>query len=84
MSSSVWSRLTTIAAVLLLATIAAVVACAHMFELALRHGEPPWRAALFPLSVGHLDGFRSSHGVRDLGVSLFRHVFVTATRYPCF
>ncbi|GAA3757327.1 DUF2637 domain-containing protein [Salinactinospora qingdaonensis] len=46
-----WSRLVTTAAVLLLAVIAAVVSYSHMFELALRHGEPQWRAALFPLSV---------------------------------
>jgi hypothetical protein len=51
MDSSRWSRWTTIAAVLLLAMIAAVVSYAHMYELALRHGEPAWRAALFPLSV---------------------------------
>jgi len=37
--------------VLLLAVIAAVVSYSHMYELALRHGEPEWRAALFPLSV---------------------------------
>ncbi|WP_245930290.1 DUF2637 domain-containing protein [Allonocardiopsis opalescens] len=36
---------------LLLASIATVVSYAHMYELALRHGEPSWRAALFPLSV---------------------------------
>ncbi|GAA3732372.1 hypothetical protein HDA32_000576 [Spinactinospora alkalitolerans] len=36
---------------LLLAVIAAVVSYSHMFELAQRHGEPQWRAALFPLSV---------------------------------
>ncbi|GAA1120840.1 DUF2637 domain-containing protein [Nocardiopsis metallicus] len=51
MNSSRWSRWTTIAAVLLLAVIAAVVSYSHMYELALRHGEPEWRAALFPLSV---------------------------------
>jgi hypothetical protein len=51
MSSPVWSRWATIAAVLLLATIAAVVSYSHMYELALRHGESEWRAALFPLSV---------------------------------
>ncbi|WP_431872327.1 DUF2637 domain-containing protein [Nocardiopsis eucommiae] len=51
MESSRWSRAVTIAAVLLLAGIAAVVSYSHMYELALRHGEPPWRAALFPLSV---------------------------------
>ncbi|WP_338037029.1 DUF2637 domain-containing protein [Nocardiopsis ganjiahuensis] len=33
------------------ATIAAVVSYSHMYELALRHGEPLWRRALFPLSV---------------------------------
>ncbi|MBB5436275.1 hypothetical protein HDA36_006423 [Nocardiopsis composta] len=36
---------------LMLAGIAAVVSYSHMFELAQRHGEPVWRAALFPLSV---------------------------------
>ncbi len=36
---------------LMLAVIAAVVSYSHMYELALRHGEPEWRAALFPLSV---------------------------------
>ncbi|NYE45450.1 hypothetical protein HDA32_000570 [Spinactinospora alkalitolerans] len=46
-----WSRGITIAAVLLLAGIAAVVSYSHMFELAQRHGEPAWRAALFPRSV---------------------------------
>ena len=51
MESSRWSRTVTIAAVLMLAVIAAVVSYSHMYELALRHGEPPWRAALFPLSV---------------------------------
>ena len=51
MDSSRWSRWTTIVAVLMLAVIAAVVSYSHMFELALRHGEPEWRAALFPLSV---------------------------------
>ncbi|WP_285731851.1 DUF2637 domain-containing protein [Nocardiopsis sp. ATB16-24] len=35
----------------MLAGIAAVVSYSHMYELALRHGEPEWRAALFPLSV---------------------------------
>ncbi|MEU3233422.1 DUF2637 domain-containing protein [Nocardiopsis alba] len=51
MESSRWSRVVTIAAVLMLAGIAAVVSYSHMYELALRHDEPPWRAALFPLSV---------------------------------
>lgn len=51
MSSSRWSRWVAIAAVVLLALIAAVVSYSHMYELALRHGEPDWRAALFPLSV---------------------------------
>ncbi|WP_150253098.1 DUF2637 domain-containing protein [Nocardiopsis deserti] len=51
MESSRWSRWVTITAVLLLAGIAAVVSYSHMYELALRHGEPEWRAALFPLSV---------------------------------
>ncbi|PSK90952.1 uncharacterized protein DUF2637 [Murinocardiopsis flavida] len=51
MDTSRWSRRTTIASVLMLAAIAAVVSYSHMFDLAQRHGEPPWRAALFPLSV---------------------------------
>jgi hypothetical protein len=51
MDSSRWSRWTTIVAVLMLAVIAAVVSYSHMYELALRNGEPEWRAALFPLSV---------------------------------
>lgn len=51
MESSRWSRVVTIAAVLMLTGIAAVVSYSHMYELALRHGEPQWRAALFPLSV---------------------------------
>ncbi|WP_393916424.1 DUF2637 domain-containing protein [Halostreptopolyspora alba] len=36
---------------LLLAAIAVVVSYSHMYGLAPRHGEPAWRAALFPLSV---------------------------------
>ncbi|NYI95088.1 hypothetical protein HNR12_001365 [Streptomonospora nanhaiensis] len=48
---SSWPRWTSVAAVCLLTVIAAVVSYAHMFELALRHGEPAWRAGLFPLSV---------------------------------
>ncbi|MBB6174930.1 hypothetical protein HNR23_004990 [Nocardiopsis mwathae] len=51
MDSSRWSRWITIATVLMLAAIAAVVSYSHMYELAQRHGEPEWRAALFPLSV---------------------------------
>ncbi|WP_197285903.1 DUF2637 domain-containing protein [Nocardiopsis sp. NRRL B-16309] len=51
MTTSTWSRWTTVGAVLVLALIAAVVSYSHMYELALRHGEPEWRAALFPLSV---------------------------------
>ncbi|QBI56195.1 DUF2637 domain-containing protein [Streptomonospora litoralis] len=51
MNSTLWSRWTTILAVLMLAVIAAVVSYSHMYELAQRHGEPAWRAALFPLSV---------------------------------
>lgn len=50
MVASHWSRWITFAAVLL-AAIAAVVSYAHMLELAQRHGEPAWRAGLFPLSV---------------------------------
>ncbi|MFG1708799.1 DUF2637 domain-containing protein [Nonomuraea sp. M3C6] len=44
-------RWTTTAAVALLAGIAAVVSYGHMHELAIRHGEDPWAAALVPLSV---------------------------------
>lgn len=51
MVASPWSRWITFAGVLLLAAIAAVVSCAHMVELVLGHGEPAWRAGLFPLSV---------------------------------
>ncbi|SHK70968.1 Transposase DDE domain-containing protein [Nocardiopsis flavescens] len=51
MEPSRWSRMVAIAAVLMLAGIAAVVSSSHMYELALRHGESEWRAALFPLSV---------------------------------
>lgn len=51
MTTSTWSRWVTVRTVLLLALIAAVVSYSHMYELALRHGEPEWRAALFPLSV---------------------------------
>src|SRR5690625_2991713 len=51
MDTSRWFRWTTIVSVLLLAVIAAVVSYSHMYELALRHGEPEGRAALFPLSV---------------------------------
>lgn len=46
-----WSRTVTIAAVLMPTGIVSVVSYSHMYELALRHGEPEWRAALFPLSV---------------------------------
>src|SRR5699024_11107673 len=56
MESSSWSRTVTIAAVLMLAGIAVVVSYSHMYELALRHGEPEWRAALFPLSVDGMIG----------------------------
>lgn len=51
MNSENWTRWVTVLAVLVLAGIAAVVSYSHMHELALRHGEPEWRAALFPLSV---------------------------------
>lgn len=51
MEPSRWSRTVTIAAVLMLGGIAAVVSYSHMYELALRHGEPAWRASLFLLSV---------------------------------
>jgi hypothetical protein len=44
-------RRTTIATVLFLAAIAAIVSYGHMHELALRHGEERWTAALLPLSV---------------------------------
>lgn len=48
MSTSRWTRWITIAAVVLLAGIAAIVAYSPMYELALRYGEPQWRATLFP------------------------------------
>ncbi|MBB6118989.1 DUF2637 domain-containing protein [Nocardiopsis algeriensis] len=32
--------------------MSAVVSYSHMYALALRHGEPEWRAALSPFSVG--------------------------------
>src|SRR5699024_7810869 len=51
MSTSRWSRWVTNAAVLLLALIAAVLSYSHMYELALCHGEPEWRAAPVHLSV---------------------------------
>ncbi|MEC3895426.1 DUF2637 domain-containing protein [Nocardiopsis sp. LDBS1602] len=51
MEFSRWSRVMTIAAVLMLAGIAGVVFYSHMYELALHHGEPEWCAALFPLLV---------------------------------
>lgn len=51
--------LVTIAAVLLLVLIAAVVSYSHMYELALCHGEPEWRASLFPLSVDGMIGASS-------------------------
>jgi hypothetical protein len=44
-------RLATVISVVLLAVIAAVVSFGHMRELALRHGEAQWSAALIPLSV---------------------------------
>ncbi|MGW4964081.1 DUF2637 domain-containing protein [Nonomuraea sp. NPDC004186] len=44
-------RRTTTAAVAILAGIAAVVSYRHMHELAVRHGEEAWSAALVPLSV---------------------------------
>jgi hypothetical protein len=46
-----WIRRTTVVSVALLAAIAAVVSFGHMRELALRHGEPSWSAALIPISV---------------------------------
>ncbi|MET9251490.1 DUF2637 domain-containing protein [Nonomuraea sp. NPDC003709] len=44
-------RRTTTAAVAILAGIAAFVSYRHMHELAIRHGEEAWSAALVPLSV---------------------------------
>lgn len=49
----VWVRRTTVAAVLLVAAVAAVVSYAHMREVADRAGEG-WRAHLLPLSVDGL------------------------------
>lgn len=46
-----WIRRTTMASVLLLAGIAAVVSFRHMHELALAHGEDALAAALIPLAV---------------------------------
>lgn len=51
MATARGSRWITIAAVKMLAAIAAVVSYSHMFDLAQRHGEPEWQAALSPLSV---------------------------------
>ncbi len=56
MHTSPISRWATVATVGVLAVIAAVVSYAHMFELALRHGAPAWRAGLFPLSVDGMIG----------------------------
>ncbi len=48
-----WVRVVTVAAVLLVAAVAAVVSYAHMREVAARAGEG-WRALLLPLSVDGL------------------------------
>lgn len=50
---------TTTATVVVLAAIAAVVSYRHMHELALRHGEASWSAALAPLSVDGMIGAAS-------------------------
>jgi hypothetical protein len=44
-------RRATIITVVVLAGIAAVVSYRHMHQLAIRHGESPWSAALVPLAV---------------------------------
>src|SRR4051812_47171160 len=44
-------RRATITTVIVLAAIAAVVSYRHMHQLAVRHGESPWSAALIPLAV---------------------------------
>ncbi|WP_327586792.1 DUF2637 domain-containing protein [Nonomuraea sp. NBC_00507] len=46
-----WIRYTTLAGVLLVALVAAVVSFRHMHELCLRHGEDPLAAVLIPLAV---------------------------------
>jgi hypothetical protein len=48
--NSIWTRRLTVASVLLVAAVAAVVSYAHMHDLAARSGEQ-WRAVLIPLSV---------------------------------
>ena len=48
-----WVRVVTVAAVLLVAAVAAVISYAHMREVAARAGEG-WRALLLPLSVDGL------------------------------
>lgn len=50
-TSDVVIRWTTTGAVVMLAGIAAIVSYRHMHELAVRHGEESWSAALVPLSV---------------------------------
>ncbi|MEU4283603.1 DUF2637 domain-containing protein [Nocardiopsis dassonvillei] len=51
MAAFTWPRWVTVGTVLVLALISAVVSYSHMYELALYHGEPEWRAVLSPLSV---------------------------------
>ncbi|MFC4563822.1 DUF2637 domain-containing protein [Nocardiopsis mangrovi] len=51
MDSSRWSRWRTLAAVLMLAAIAAVVSYSHRYDLAQPHGEPQLLAAFLPRSV---------------------------------
>ncbi|MEV4170235.1 DUF2637 domain-containing protein [Nonomuraea sp. NPDC049709] len=51
LSADRWVRVTTLAGVLLVALVAAVVSFRHMHELSLRHGEDSLAAALIPLSV---------------------------------
>lgn len=55
MEPSRWSRTVTITAVLMPASIAAVMSYSHMYELALRHGEPPVESGPVPALGGRHD-----------------------------
>jgi hypothetical protein len=77
MVTSRWTGWITTAAVLLLALIAAVVSYSHMYELALRHGEPAWRATMFPRPAVGFCGDSSPVGtivMRGLARLWGRHV----------